>query len=151
MSKTPLDDYKDETCYVEKEWQISIQTPSLAVDDFAKALGDNIPLIQGHYTHCMYIQDNGRCRFKGGEGAHSGLEDTVQEVPSSDVIISIPQDPSQLKQVLKIINKYHVHEEPTVRITETFGLRSLYNSDADNPNKYWNRDDSEKIHGSSLT
>lgn len=98
----------------------------------------------------MYIRDNGRCRFKRNEGAHSGAEKTIQEVPSSEVIISIPQESAALSKMLEIINQHHVHEEPIVRITEGFGLRSHYKLDPGNPNKYWNRDDSAGIHGLSL-
>ncbi len=99
----------------------------------------------------MYIRDCGRCRFKGNEGTYGGAEETIQEVPSSEIIISIPKKHEVLKRTLAVINQYHVHEEPTVSVTAAFGLRSLYKSDAENPNKYWNRDDSEEIHGVSLT
>ena len=141
---------KTDEYFLQPEWVVNIEVPFKAIDEFTKKLGEQIPLIQGNYSHCMYVRDNGRCRFKGNEGAHGGAEATIQEVPSSEVIISIPQDYEFLKRVLNVINKYHVHEEPTVRITEACGLRSLYNSDSKNPNKYWNRGDKEEIHGLSL-
>ena len=145
-----IEGFKTDEYFLQSEWVVNIQVPFKAVDEFARVLGEEIPLIQGNYSHCVYVRDNGRCRFKGNEGAHGGAEETIQEVPSSEVIISIPQEYDFLKRVLAVINKYHVHEEPTVRITEALGFRSLYNSDAENPNKYWNRDDKEEIHGLSL-
>ena len=145
-----IKDFKTDAYFLQAEWVINIQVPSKAIDEFTRMLGEEIPLMQGNYSHCMYVRDAGRCRFKGNEGAHGGAEKTIQEVPSSEVIISIPQEYDFLKRVLEAIDKYHVHEEPTVRISEAFGLRSLYNSDTNNPNRYWNRDDKEEIHGTSV-
>ena len=142
---------KTDEYFLQSEWVVNIQVPFKSVDEFTRVLGKKIPLIQGNYSHCMYIRDNGRCRFKGNDGAHGGVDDKIQEVLSSEVIISIPQEYEILKRLLEVIIKYHVHEEKTVNITKSLGFRSLYNSDTGNPNKYWNRNDKEEIHGSSLT
>ena len=109
-----LETYQTDEYFLQPEWVVNIQIPSKAVSDFAKILGEKLLLVQGHYSQCMYIRDCGRCRFKGNEGAHGGSEETIQEVPSSEIIISIPQESKILKRTLKIIHQYHVHEEPTV-------------------------------------
>lgn len=151
VSVMEIEFLKTDEYFLQSEWVVNIQVPFKAVDEFTRVLENEIPLIQGNYSHCMYIRDNGRCRFKGNDGAHGGVEDKIQEVLSSEVIISIPQEYEILKRLLEVINKHHVHEEPTVNIIKSLGFRSLYNSYSENPNKYWNRDDKEEIHRSSLT
>lgn len=150
MTMIDLSAYESDVSLLEPEWIINIQIPVRGLSEFCKILGDKVPLIQGNYSHCMYIRDGGRCRFKGNEGAHGGVEETIQEVESAEIIMSIPQDNSILENILNVINHYHVHEEPTVRITNSFGLRSRYKTDVSNPNKYWNRSDRKEIHGTAL-
>ena len=77
-----IKDFKTDAYFLQTEWVINIQVPSKAIDEFTKMLGAEIPLMQGNYSHCMYVRDAGRCRFKGNEGAHGGAEETIQEVPS---------------------------------------------------------------------
>ena len=139
-----------ENFYFVPEWEINIQTPSGGLDVLATALDDQIDLFQGQYSHCMYVRDHGRCRFKSEEGAHGGAENTIQEVDSVELIISIPQSDETLIKLLDVINEFHVHEEPTVRLNSTLGLRSKYAGDADNPNKYWNKANKDKLHGKAI-
>ncbi|WOV90225.1 MAG: hypothetical protein R1F54_06625 [Candidatus Zeuxoniibacter abyssi] len=145
-----LNSVKTDKYFLQSEWVVNIQIPSKVANDFAKILGDEVPLMQGNYSHCMYIRDNGRCRFKGNKRAHGGAEETVQEVELSEIIISIPQEHEILEKILRVINQYHVHEEPTVRVSNAFGFRTLCNSDTKNPNKYWNCSDSKEIHGTPV-
>ncbi|KAB7613759.1 hypothetical protein F9L33_10330 [Amylibacter sp. SFDW26] len=146
-----LNKLEDKESFLEEQFVVSIQTPTKSVEEFAKMLGDNIELIQGNYSHCMYIRSNGHCRFKGNDGAHGGAEETIQEVPSAEIVVAIPHEVEMLQKLILVINKYHVHEEPTVHISSVFGLRSKYSSDSDNPNKYWNRKDAKEIHGEAIS
>ena len=57
---------------------MNIQVPLKTVDEFTRVLEAKIPLIQGNYSHCTYVGDTGRCRFKGNEGARGGAEETIQ-------------------------------------------------------------------------
>ena len=66
-----LNSFADKESFFEEQFVVSIQTPTRSVDEFAKVLGDNIELIQGNYSHCMYIRSNGYCRFKGNDGSHN--------------------------------------------------------------------------------
>lgn len=132
------------------EWEINIQTPSGGLDVLASGIGKRIDLTQGHYSHCMYVRDHGRCRFKSEDGAHGGAENTIQEVDSVELIISIPQIDEMLIKLLDAINEFHVHEEPTMRIKNTLGLRSKYTGDVDNPNKYWNKANKDELHGKAI-
>ena len=111
-----LNSFADKESFFEEQFVVSIQTPTRSVDEFAKVLGDNIELIQGNYSHCMYIRSNGYCRFKGNDGSHSGAETAVQEVPSAEIVIAIPHEVEALRKLVLIINKYHVHEEPTKHV-----------------------------------
>lgn len=147
---TKLTEFETDASFLEAEWVITIQTPAGGLDGLLTALGENLPLKQGHYSHCAYVRHGGRCRFKSEDGAHGGAEDTIQEVDSAEVIISIPQDLEILRTALDVIERHHVQEEPTVRIASEFGLRSHYRSDASNPNKYWNRSDRDALHGDAV-
>jgi len=145
-----LESYKTDEFFLVSEWVINIQVPALAAEDLAKALSGNLTLVQGNYSCCMYIRRSGDTRFKANRGAYGGVESTIQSVESCEIIISIPQEEAFLKQVLKTIQLHHVHEEPTVRITPAHCFRSAYNSDNNNPNKYWNRLDRDELHGEAI-
>lgn len=143
-------DIETDTAVLEREWVLVIQTPVTGMDVLLAALRTKVNLKQGHYECCLHISAPGEQQFRALEGSHAGIEDTVQSVPVVDITISIAPQENLLKQVLGVVFDHHVHEEPTIRITETWATRSKYSGDKDNPNKYWNRDDAAQIHGTAI-
>jgi hypothetical protein len=132
---------------LEAEWTIVIDTPTAGVTSVIRALEENIPLTQGFYDCCSFVQESGYQRFRALEGSHAGAEGTIQQTPASRIIFSIPTDEALLKRVFETIFQSHVNEEPTIRVFPAFGSRSKLLDDKDNPNRYWNRSDAEQIHG----
>jgi len=132
------------------EWRITIQCPTAGVELLTKALGRDLPLQQGAYDNCLYVRGNGHQQFRALEGSHAGDEGTIQSTESSEIVFTITADPKLLKLAFDVIFTYGVQEEPTVSVEEVWGSRSKYLDDKDNPNRYWNRPDAEKIHGSSI-
>lgn len=59
----------------------------------------------------------------------------------------VAHDLQLLARALSVIKHHHVHEEPTINVTETWSCRSGEDDTSDNPNRYWNRQDAEAIHG----
>ena len=51
-----LNSVKTDKYFLQSEWVVNIQIPSKVANDFAKILGDEVPLMQGNYSHCMYIR-----------------------------------------------------------------------------------------------
>ena len=141
-------DLKD--TFLEKEWVLVIQTPVQGTETLLEALRKGVDLKQGHYECCLHVSEAGEQQFRALEGSHAGAEQTIQSVPVVDVTISIAPDKRLLEQTLAIIFANHVHEEPTIRINESWGTRSKYTGDKDNPNKYWNRADAQAIHGKAI-
>ena len=137
--------------FLEKEWVITIQTPVQGQDQLLAAMRKGIDLKQGHYDCCLHLSATGEQQFRALEGSHAGDEKTVQSVPTVDITISIAAEEQVLRDTLAIILQYHVHEEPTIRISECWGMRSKYTGDRDNPNKYWNRADAHDIHGTVVS
>ena len=135
---------------LEKEWVLVVQTPMVGMDDLLEALRVQIDLKQGHYACCLHISAPGEQQFRALEGSHAGDEGTLQSVPVVDITLSIAPQAALMKQALGVINEYHVHEEPTIRITEAWATRSTYSDSKDNPNKYWNRQDAADIHGTAI-
>jgi len=132
---------------LEAEWTIVIDTPTAGVTSVIRALEENIPLTQGPYDCCSFVQESGFQRFRALKGSHAGAEGTIQQTPASRITISIPTDKALLKRAFEIIFKSHVNEEPTIRVFPAFGSRSKLLDDKDNPNRYWNRADAAQIHG----
>jgi len=132
---------------LEAEWTIVIDTPNAGVTSVIRALEENIPLTQGPYDCCSFVQESGFQRFRALEGSHAGAEGTIQQTPASRITFSIPTDETLLKQVFETIFESHVNEEPTIRVFPAFGSRSKLLDDKDNPNRYWNRSNSAEIHG----
>ena len=129
-----------------KKWEITVQTPEAALDELITAVQANLELIQGAYSHCMYVRRSGTTRFRNEAGAHGGAEEVVREVPSAEIVLAIPHDTESLKAALRCIAWHHVHEEPTISVAEKWNYLAGIGS-ADNPNRYWNRNDKDRIHG----
>ncbi len=132
---------------LELEWLITIDTPVAGVEQVTKALGLNIPLLQGPYDNCLFVRGAGYQQFRSLEGSHGGDEGTIQWTAAAQIECSIPVDPALLAQVFDVVFAAHVNEEPTIRVSEAIGSRSKLLDDADNPNRYWNRPDAAAIHG----
>ena len=132
---------------LEKEWQVTVESPNAGVEGLLSALGRELPLRQGPYDNCLYVRDSGYQRFRALEGSHAGSEDTVQQTPASQVVFAIPADQTMLRKAFDVIFAAHVNEEPTIRITEVWGSRSKLLDDKANPNRYWNRADAATVHG----
>ena len=135
---------------LEREWVITIDTPTAGVEQLTAALGKRIPLLQGPYDNCLYVRESGYQQFRALEGSHAGAEGTVQRTPASQVEFAIPPDQELLQQVFEVVFGAHVNEEPTIRVSEALGSRSKLLDDADNPNRYWNRTDADEIHGEAI-
>ena len=133
-----------------QEWTITIQTPVIGSEALLTAIRDQIDLVQGHYACCLHVSAAGEQQFRALDGSHAGPEETIQSVPVVDITLSIPASNEVLQNALKVIFDHHVHEDPTIRISEGWATRSTYSSDPHNPNKYWNRDDADAIHGKAL-
>ena len=132
---------------LEAEWTVVIDIPVAGVSTVIDALEKNIPLIQGPYDCCIYLREGGHQRFRALQGSHAGAEGTIQQTPASQIVFSIPTDEVLLKRVFEIVFQSHVNEEPTIRVYPAWGSRSKLLDDKDNPNRYWNRADSDQIHG----
>ncbi len=145
-----LDGFDMTPARLEREWVVTIDTPAAGVAPLLEALGQALPLVQGPYDNCFYVQENGYQRFRALKGSHAGAEGTVQQTPASQVVFSIPPDQALLRKTFDLIFAVHVNEEPTVRVDERWGCRSKLLDDKNNPNRYWNRPDADKLHGKAV-
>ena len=150
VRKHQLDGFDMTPAALEREWVVTVDTPSGGVESVLKALGDALPLLQGPYDNCMYVRENGYQRFRALEGSHAGVEGTVQQTPASQIVFSLPPDQTLLRKAFDVIFAVHVNEEPTIRVEEAWGSRSKLIDDKDNPNRYWNRPDADALHGKAV-
>jgi len=149
-NKHPLDELDMTPAFLEKEWVVTIDTPTGGVGVVLEALGKELPLVQGNYDNCLYVRENGYQRFRALAGSHAGAEGTIQQTPASQIVFSIEPDVTLLRKAFDVIFAVHVNEDPTIRVEEVWGSRSKLLDDKDNPNRYWNRSDSDTLHGESL-
>lgn len=133
--------------FLEEEWVIAVQTPAAGLDALLKALRTHINPVQGHYDNCAFITAAGEQQFRALEGSYAGAENTIQATKTLEVQISIKPDLKALEKAVDVIYKHHVQEEPTIRIITAWGVRSKYTADTNNPNKYWNLENADEIHG----
>ena len=145
-----LDGFDMTPATLEREWVITIDTPSGGVAQVLAALEAEIPMLQGPYDCCTYVRENGYQRFRALEGSHAGAEGTVQQTPASQIVFSLPLDPALLEKTFDVVFRVHVNEEPTIRVQEAWGCRSKLLDDKDNPYRYWNRPDADALHGESV-
>ncbi len=144
-----LDGFDMVPAVLEREWVITIDTPSGGVEPVLIALGKELPLVQGPYDNCMFVRENGYQRFRALEGSHAGAEGTIQKTAAQQIVFSLPCDPDLLSKAFDVIFSVHVNEEPTIRVEEVWGSRSKFLDDKENPNRYWNRADAQELHGRS--
>ncbi|MGI9501313.1 MAG: hypothetical protein ACR2P3_14855 [Geminicoccaceae bacterium] len=142
-----LDKFDMNPALLEREWVVTIDTPTGGVETVLEALGRDMPVRQGPYDNCLFVRENGQQRFRALEGSHAGVEGTVQQTAASQIIFSIPPDRTLLAKAFDVIFAAHVNEEPTIRVTEEWGSRSKLLDDKDNPNRYWSREDAGDLHG----
>ncbi len=147
MPRHELDCFDMMPASLEREWVVTVDTPTGGAPPVLEALGKELPLVQGPYDNCMFVRENGHQRFRALEGSHAGAEGTVQQTPAQQIVFSLPPDPEILRKAFDVIFSVHVNEEPTIRVTEEWGSRSKLLDDKDNPNQYWNRPDAESLHG----
>ena len=144
-----LDGFDMTPAILEREWVVTIDTPTGGVEPVLVALGRDLPLIQGPYDNCMFVRESGYQRFRALEGSHAGEEGTIQKTQAQQIVFSLPCDPELLRKAFDVIFSVHVNEEPTIRVEEVWGSRSKLLDDKDNPTRYWNRPDAAEIHGDS--
>ncbi len=142
-----LDGFDMTPATLEREWLITVDTPTGGVAPVVEALGRELPLVQGPYDNCLFVRDSGYQRFRALAGSHAGAEGTVQQTPAQQIVFSLAPDPALLAKAFDVIFSVHVNEEPTIRVEEVWGCRSKLLDDKDNPNRYWNRTDADDLHG----
>jgi len=150
MTQHELDDFDTTPATLEREWVITVDTPTGGVPPVLEALGKELPLVQGPYDNCMFVRENGYQQFRALKGSHAGAEGTIQQTPAQQIVFSIPPDQDLLRKAFDVIFAVHVNEEPTIRVEEVWGSRSKLLDDKDNPNRYWNRRDADSLHGKSV-
>ncbi len=145
-----LDGFDMQPATLEREWVVTVDTPTGGVPPVLDALGKELPLVQGPYDNCMFVRESGYQRFRALEGSHAGAEGTIQQTPASQIVFSLPPDRELLGKAFDVIFSVHVNEEPTIRVEEVWGSRSKLLDDKDNPNRYWNRPDADQLHGDAV-
>lgn len=146
-SRHLLDGFDMTPATLEREWVITIDTPTGGIEPVLVALGRELPLVQGPYDNCMFVREKGYQRFRALEGSHAGAEGTIQKTEAQQIVFSLPCEPDLLRRAFDVIFAVHVNEEPTIRVEEVWGSRSKFLDDKDNPNRYWNRSDAAELHG----
>jgi len=134
---------------VVKRWMVAIQTPVRALEESISVIESGIDLVQGNYSHCMYVRRGGQVRFKNEDDAYGDTERPVRAVDSAEIALTLPHDPDWLSAELSSIRDKHVHEEPTIGVNETWGCLTGDDIDADNANRYryCNHEDANAIYG----
>ena len=119
-----LDGFDMTPATLEREWVITIDTPTGGVEPVLIALGRELPLVQGPYDNCMFVREKGYQRFRALEGSHAGAEGTIQKTEAQQIVCSLPCDPDMLRKAFDVIFSVHVNEESTIRVE--MNLRQLH-------------------------
>ena len=137
------------SAYHENKWALSIQTPVTGMDGLLDAMRTQLAQRQVHSTRCLHITGPGKQQFRVRDGSRSGAQEAVQSLPVGEIGIPISMDQHILRKTFEVILEQHVHENPTILVTECWATRSRYTCDPANPNKYWNRADADELHGTA--
>ena len=147
QQKHILDSLDTKVMQLRREWRVTIQCPTGGTDDLVQVLGQNLPLTQGAYDHCLYLRSSGEQQFRAGEGSHAGDEGTIQATSCNEIVFTLPIDIQVLKRMFDLVFEFGVQEEPTIQVDEIWSSFSKYAEDKDNPNRYWNRPNAAELHG----
>ncbi len=80
--KHELDGFDMAPASLEREWVVTIDTPTRGVEPVLEALGRKLPLVQGPYDNCMYVRENGYQRFRALEALSRRCRRYNSEDPS---------------------------------------------------------------------
>ena len=127
------------TCTLEPVWFIRVE---LAARDDARvreAVADAVGLSYGSYERVALESAEGMQFFRPTKGTRAGeMEETV-EMPARTLTFSVPRDPEALVKAIETIRYVHSYEEPVIYVLEGAATRADYETNRDNPNRWWNR------------
>ncbi len=127
------------TCSLEPVWFIRVE---LAARDDARvreAIADAVGLSYGSFECVALESAEGMQFFRPTKGTTSGeMEETV-EMPARTLTFSVPRDPDTLAKAIEAIRYAHSAEEPVIYVMEGAATRADYETNRDNPNRWWNR------------
>ncbi len=127
------------TCSLEPVWFVRGE---LAARDDARvreAVSDAVGLSYGSFERVALESAEGMQFFRPTKDTTSGeMEETV-EMPVRTLTFSVPRDPETLAKAIEAIRYAHSYEEPVIYVIEGAATRSDYETDRDNPNRWWNR------------
>jgi len=127
------------TCSLERVWFIRVE---LAAHDDARvreAVADAVGLSYGSYDRVALESAEGTQFFHPTKGSRLGEMDETVEMPARTLTFSVPRDPETLAKAIEAIRYAHSYEEPVIYVMEGAATRADYETDRDNPNRWWNR------------
>ena len=143
---TNLADYKAKSGGVVPVWTVEVQTLPTDTDRILDEVMKVHPLSFGRY------QRNASISAVGKETAQPEPESTTtthvqgfqagatETYPMVELKISIERDLGALAKVMDAIIYAHHYEEPVIFIREDWASRAAYDTQSDNPNRWWNND-----------
>ena len=127
------------TCSLEPVWFIRVE---LAARDDARvreAVADAVGLSYGSFERVALESAEGTQFFRPTKGTTSGEMDETVEMPARTLTFSVPRDPETLAKAIEAIQYTHSYEEPVIYVMEGAATRADYETNRDNPNRWWNR------------
>ena len=140
----PLAAYEGAWGRFDPVWTLEIQT---VPDDVGKILDAVVAvhsLCYGRYDRNASVSAPGVETSRPQAGSttetHAGgfERGSIESYPFAEIKISIERDPAVLSVVMDAICHVHHYEEPVIFLREDWASRTNYDTNSQNPNRWWN-------------
>ncbi|MFQ5760909.1 MAG: hypothetical protein ACE5HM_08025 [Acidiferrobacterales bacterium] len=131
-----------ESAMLEEQYLVRVQIPTNDVSRVLEAIINVCPLRYGNYEQVAFRYNAGTQQFKSLEASKLGETDLTY-VPCDEISFTVPKSDRTITAVIEAIFESHPYEEPVILIQEVMRTRFKYGQTKDNPNKWWNRPESE--------
>lgn len=118
---------------------LRVQVPQTHRKQVLDAITQACRLEYGDYDHVSFEEAEGTQRFRAiGTGRNSVTADVVS-MPCVQITAQLPQNASQINDVISALYAAHPYEEPVITLTPSLSMHHVRGMDEDNPNRFWNQ------------
>lgn len=127
------------TTTLERTWHVWVELADRDDARVREAVTKAVGLAYGNYKGVAFEGANGTQYFRPVDGSQMGDTGETVEMPVRILTFTLPDDDKIVAEAIEAIRFAHSYQEPVIILKEAYASRAHYDTDRDNPNRWWNR------------
>lgn len=123
-----------ETC-----WQVWVELADRDDARVREAVVDAVGLSYGAYDGVAFESASGTQFFRPQSGSQMGDTPDTVPMPARVLTFTLPNDAEIIAKAIEAVRYAHSYQEPVIILREVLASRAKYDTDRENPNRWWNR------------